>query len=242
MQHTIHRRAKSVLIFLLILFVIYLHILSARTGLFSFYLLLFLLGGWLLSKRRDRTLAFSFIAAIIILPLTAYLFLPTFKARLQYNLYDLSFVQKQEYLPGSSDGARAMSLKAGWQVLKENPLGAGAGDVMHEADKWYAENVQQVLPADKLSPSSEWLMYGGFAGWPGIFLFTIIMTMPFVIRPKHHQLFWIGLAAASAFSFAFDQGLEVQFGIFLYIFITLWWWKWFNQTNTGSAKQGLSDQ
>jgi len=241
LQEATNKKAKITFFLLAIFFAVYLHILSARTGLFCFYLFLFLLAGWFFLKRKNWKLAFACIAAIIILPLTAYFFLPTFTARLRYNLYDLSFVQKQEYLPGSSDGARALSLQAGWQLLKENPLGVGAGDVMHEADKWYDKNVPQVLPTDKLAPNSEWLMYGGFAGWAGVSLFTIIMATPFIFRPKQGQLYWIGLAATAAFSFVFDTGLEVQFGIFLYIFLTLWWWKWFNLTSTGLAKQGLSD-
>ncbi len=51
---------------------------------------------------------------------------------MQYILYDLSLVQKGQYVEGSNDGARTMSLQAGWQVLEQNPLGAGAGDVMTE--------------------------------------------------------------------------------------------------------------
>lgn len=241
LQEATNKKAKTTFLLLAIFFAVYLHILSARTGLFAFYLFLFLLAGWSFLKGKNRKVAFASVAIIIVLPLAAYFFLPTFKARLRYNLYDLSFVQKKEYLPGSSDGARALSLQAGWQVLKENPLGVGAGDVMHEADKWYAKNIPQVLPTDKLAPNSEWLMYGGFAGWVGVCIFTIIMCMPLILRPKQGQLYWIGLAATAAFSFVFDTGLEVQFGIFLYIFLTLWWWKWFNQTNSSSAKQRLSD-
>jgi hypothetical protein len=30
----------------------------------------------------------------------------------------------------------------------------------------------------------------------------------------------------AAFSFLFDIGLEVQFGVFIYSFLVLWLWKW----------------
>ena len=119
-----------------------------------------------------------------------------------------------------------MSLRAGWQVLQQNPWGVGAGDIMHEADKWYAAHVPQVLPTDKFYPSSEWLMYGGFGGWPGVFLFTVIMLVPFFARPGKHMIFWIAFHVIAAFSFVFDMGLEVQYGVFLYAFIACWWWKW----------------
>ena len=71
-------------------------------------------------------------------------------------------------------------------------------------------------------------MYGGFAGWPGVALFSLAMAAPFFIRPERHKLFWVAFNATAAFSFAFDMGLEVQYGIFLYAFIIFWWWKWLN--------------
>ncbi|HZH38271.1 MAG TPA: hypothetical protein VEX65_13390, partial [Flavisolibacter sp.] len=122
-----------------------------------------------------------------------------------------------------------MSLKAGWQVVKQNPLGVGAGDVMLEANKWYQANVPQVLETDKFYPSSQWLLYGAFAGWPGIILFTLVMLLPFFQVFRRHQIFWISLQATAAFSFLFDMGLEVQYGIFLYALVTFWWWKWLKQ-------------
>lgn len=221
------KTARSLLLLLAFFFVVYLHILSARTGLFSLYLFLFIYGAWLLAKSKNRKWAAGIALLVLVLPLIAFYVLPTFKARLQYHLYDLSFATKSEYLPGSSDGARIMSLKAGWQALKENPLGVGAGDIGAETDKWYNSHVPQVLPTDKFYPSSEWLMYGSFAGWPGVLLFTIIMVLPFLYRTARHQLFWIAFHATAAFSFLFDMGLEVQYGVFLYAFIACWWWKWF---------------
>ena len=165
------------------------------------------------------------MALLVSLPLLAYFFVPTFQNRIRYLVYDFSFVKKAEYLPGTNDGARVMSLKAGWQVLQQNPFGAGAGDIMHEADRWYAAHVPQVLPTDKFYPSTEWLIYGAMAGWPGVLLFSLVMLLPFVYRPKKHPFFWIAFQATAAFSFLFDMGLEVQYGIFLYAFLTFWWWK-----------------
>ncbi|HEY1022304.1 MAG TPA: hypothetical protein VGE06_08315, partial [Flavisolibacter sp.] len=166
------------------------------------------------------------LLSVITLPLLAYYTVPTFQNRVRYLVYDFSFVKKAEYLPGANDGARVMSLKAGWQVLQQAPWGVGAGDVMHEADKWYAEHVPDVLPTDKFYPSSEWLLYGAFAGWIGVMLFTLVMIIPFFTPVSIPKIFWAALHATAAFSFAYDMGLEVQYGIFLYAFVTFWWWKW----------------
>ena len=215
------------LVLLAFFFLSYLLILSARTGLVSVAIFILLYAGWFLQKKKNIKVSLLLIGFVIALPLIAYFTIPTFQARIRYLVYDHSFIRQQQYLPGANDGARVMSLRAGWQVLKQNPLGVGAGDVMHEADKWYAAHVPQVLPTDKFYPSSEWLLYGAFAGWPGVVLFTAVMLLPFFVKVQHRKVFWTALHATAAFSFAFDMGLEVQYGIFIYAFITFWWWKWF---------------
>jgi O-antigen ligase len=220
------QKAKLVLWTLTLFFTVYLHVLAARTGLLSLYIFLLLYAGWFLVKKQSVKTAVLLGAVLLVLPVLAYLIVPTFQNRIRYLVYDFSFVQKAEYLPGANDGARVMSLKAGWQVLQQHPFGAGAGDVMLEAEKWYVANVPDVLPTDKFYPSSEWLLYGAFAGWIGVLLFTAIMLLPFFVRIPQHKIFWIALHATAAFSFAFDMGLEVQYGIFLYAFLTFWWWKW----------------
>lgn len=219
------KRQRVLLVLLLVFLVVYLHVLSARTGLLSVYLFAGLYALWQLRRLKSRKTPVLLLVALVALPVLAYLTLPTFRARLRYNLYDLSFVQKAAYLPGSSDGARTLSLKAGWQVLRQNPWGAGAGDVMREADRWYAAHVPEVRPADKFYPSSEWLLYGAFAGWLGVVLFTGVMAVPFLLRGLAQPVFWVGFHATAALSFAFDMGLEVQYGVFLYGFVAFWWWK-----------------
>ncbi|HEV7332611.1 MAG TPA: O-antigen ligase family protein [Flavisolibacter sp.] len=227
LTHFVQHKTSRILLWCTALFFsVYLHVLSARTGMISLYIFLLLYAGWLLLQKKKVKIAALLLFAFIALPVIAYFAVPTFQNRFRYLVYDFSFVKKAEYLPGANDGARVMSLKAGWQVLRNNPLGVGAGDVMHEADKWYAEHVPNVLPTDKFYPSSEWLLYGAFAGWMGVVLFTVVMLAPFFSSVWLPKIFWYALHATAAFSFAYDMGLEVQYGIFIYAFVVFWWWKW----------------
>jgi hypothetical protein len=102
----------------------------------------------------------------------------------------------------------------------------GAGDVRDEVNAWYTSNLPNMLITDKLLPSSEWLLYGGFCGWIGIVLFTIIMALPLFVKPIGHSIFWWLLTGTLAATHLFDVGLEVQYGVFIYSFFVLWWWKW----------------
>ena len=211
--------------------IVFLHILAARTGLFSFYIMAAGVIGWLILKKQipviiDWRYRLIIIMVVIALPFVAYKVIPTFQNRVKYFLYDKEFFEKANYLPGSTDGVRVISLKAGWKLMQEHPLtGTGFGDILLKTKKWDGENYPQMIEADKILPSSEWMMYGAGCGWPGFILFSLLMGIPFFIKTSNNLLWWL-LNSTAAFSFLFDIGLEVQFGVFIYAFIILWWWKW----------------
>lgn len=225
----VHRREESrlnvVFIVLGLWFMVFLHVLAARTGVLALYIILLSYTGWV-AFRRSRRAALVGIGVLVALPFIAWLALPTFQNRIAYFLYDIWHVKEQVYLPGSNDGNRARSLRAGWDILHQHPLGVGAGDVQHEADRWYKANVPGIVPVDQIYPSSEWLVYGALAGWPGVLVFTAVMLLPLFLKRVKYRLFWVLLNGITAFSFLFDVGLEVQYGVFLYVFLMLWWWKW----------------
>jgi O-antigen ligase len=208
--------------------VVFLHLLVVRTGLFSFYIMVAGTAIWLLSRKIKTQYGIALIILLLSLPLVAYKVMPTFQNRVKYFLYDKGYFEKANYLPGSTDAVRVISLKAGWNVIKQEPVtGAGFGDVLTKTKKWYQGNYPGMIDRDKIYPSSEWLMYGAGCGWPGFILFSFCMLIPFCIKTKNKLLWWL-LNATAAFSFLFDIGLEVQFGVFIYSFIILWWWKWLN--------------
>jgi len=167
------------------------------------------------------------------MPLVAWFVFPTFQNRIKYNIYDLTNVRQNKYLQGSNDGNRIVSLKAGWNILKQNPLGVGT-DVIDKTYQWYDNNLPRLSKRERLFPASEPLMYGGFLGWPGLILFFAVMVLPFFEKVKTRSFFWLCLNVITFFSLLFDIGLENQFGVFIYGFFVLWWWKWFQQPKSAS--------
>lgn len=210
--------------FLAVFFTVYLHILSARTGLVSLYIFYLLLIAELLVKKRNRKWAVAICVLVLMMPMGAWLSMPTFRNRVHYFNYDHSFVRQNAYLPHSNDGSRINSFKAGWDIIMQHPLGVGAGNVLHKANEWYDVHMPGIIPSDKLLPGNEWLVYGDTAGWIGLVLFTIVMLLPFTQKPGR-DMFWIALCITSALSLMVDIGLEVQFGVFCYAFFLLWRWK-----------------
>lgn len=225
-KEMIERRGKIILIFASIFFIIYLHVLSARTGLISLYIFLFATILYFIFTRRNIKWGAGLLLVLIAMPFIAWFVFPTFQNRIRYNLYDLSSTTQNEYIQGANDGNRILSLKAGWNVLLQHPFGIG-GDVVDKTYEWYDNNIPQMMETDKLFPSSEPLMYAGFAGWLGMILFFVAMLLPFFQQVEKNYFFWLMLNLVMAFSFLFDIGLEAQFGVFIYAFVVLWWWKWF---------------
>ncbi len=208
-------------------FIIYLHLLGARTGLAGCYIfiLIYCIHLFIKKGRTDKYYIGILIIGIIIV--SAWLLFPTLRNRIRYMKYNLSFIMKDEYLPHSNDGNRMLSLKAGWAILEKNPFGAGAGDVKGLVSKWYDNYVQKIPEDEKIFPSNEWLIHGDYAGWPGIIVFTIAFFAPLFQRVKRGRVFIAGLHLTAFVACFFDSSLELQPGIYIYCFTTLLWWKIF---------------
>ncbi|MBS1655018.1 MAG: O-antigen ligase family protein [Bacteroidetes bacterium] len=218
------KAVRAMLVISMVWMSIYLHILAARTGLLCFYVISVIGIVMFLLKQKKKLVTAGIIALCISVPIIAWFTLPTFQNKIRYFIYDYSFAGKHIYLPGSSDGARLFSIRAGWNILIENPVaGVGFGDIYSSAVNWCDKNYPGMLPADKLSPCSEWMMYGAGTGWPGFIILSVILLYLFFAVKNP---WWRLLNFITMLSYVFDMGLEVQYGVFLFAFIYLWWYSW----------------
>lgn len=212
-------------------FVVFLHILSVRTGLLTFYIMLFAAGVYLLLNKLNRAKGLLLLTLVILLPFAAYYSLPSFQNRVKFFVYEYDFFKHAAYIPASNDAVRVASWKTGSILLKKNiTAGVGFGDIVNEMSSTYNSVYPGIKETDKILPASEWLLYGLGCGIAGMITFTFVMLIPFFIKTRDSFL-WKLCAVAFAFSFIADIGLEVQFGVFIYLFITLWWWKWLTAKN-----------
>jgi O-antigen ligase len=179
--------------------IVYLHILAARTGLLCFYTGLAIVMLWLIFKKANRMYSVILLVLFFALPFMAYLLLPTFQNRVKYFLYDLPYFSKAHYLENTNDAVRIISLKAGWNVMNENPVaGVGFGDVKQKTHEWYALHFPQMHEVDKILPSGQWMMYGAGAGWAGFIMAILIIFLPFAVKNIPEKLPWYILSASAA--------------------------------------------
>lgn len=223
-QKTSSRLNKWLLIFFTVWFFIYLHLLAARTGLICAYLIITSVAVRYIFFKKKVVLGTALFLSVIFLAMFAWAAMPTFKARLLYLRYDITQVYHGHYVPGTTDGSRVLSLRGGWQLLKEAPLGVGLGDIKAEMSSWYDKAVPAITASDKLFPSSEWLLHGLMAGWAGLVLFSIAVIAPFFLQ-IHYRFWWCLLNAVLLLSITFDTGLSTQFGVFMHAFFILMWWQ-----------------
>lgn len=207
-----------------VFFVVYLHMLAARTGLLSLYLAAGVLAlGYIVVKRRFL-LGTALISLLALMPVLAWNFSSTFKNRIQFLRYDFYHFVTGQYNEGLTDAPRIYSLRAGWNIFQTHPhIGIGFGDINDAAQQWYAQHAPQLPQAERLLPGSDWLLYAAGLGWSGWLVFIVVVTLPFFLRSMRGDLSWYALWAISWLAMLYEIPIEGQVGVALYSVLPIWW-------------------
>jgi O-antigen ligase len=204
--------------------VIYLHILAAKTGLLFFYSTLCIIAIHTLFIKSNVKQGLLTLSILITLPVLAWFVSPTFKARMQYIVYDLTQFKNTNYVEGLSDGSRIRSVKAGSQLFMSNWLiGTGYGDVTDHMKAYYNHMKPVPKAYEQIDPSSELVMYAAGCGIVGLIIFLLFMYMPFKEGKVYKDITWYILCLCITIFFLYEIPLEGQFGVSLICFFFLWW-------------------
>ncbi|MBP6687533.1 MAG: hypothetical protein KA160_06710 [Lacibacter sp.] len=205
-------------------FVVYLHLLGAKTGLMGLYMVVLPLFIWQLYHNGRKQLAVVALAAVLCLPVVAYYSLPTFRIRLQYVLFEKGNWQQEKFAGSFSDVNRWASIRSGWYVFKENWVsGVGYGDVKEEAGKWYAAHAPQVPSSQQFLPLNQWMLFGSGAGIAAVVLFTVVVMMPFFFNYWQRNKQALAFVLFMNLVFLYESTINDQFGVFLFCFFILYW-------------------
>lgn len=210
---------RNVLLILAAFFVVYLHILAAKTGLLCLYACVFLYWLHLLFVRRQWKKGLIILAAVIIAAAIAYQTLPTLRNRVQYIRYDFSFYSKGVFEPGLNDAPRLLSIKAGYDLMRENPVkGVGFGDIRSSIHAWHDQHHPQSLSYERFLPANEWMVYGAGGGWPGMLCFTAGLLL-LLYTTASRKIISVLLSVTAFIPFVTDDTLEGQLGVVILGFI-----------------------
>lgn len=203
----------------LVLLVVYLHVLAAKTGLVCLYYGSGIYIMYLIIVQKKWKTGLLLLAVCAVAAFICYQTMPTLHNRVQYVLYDFSNYSSGRILPGYSDASRWLSMKAGYQLTAQNPIqGVGFGDMLSAVDQWHRLHHPSSLPYERFLPANEWLVYGTGSGLPGILCFTAGFVL-LLYRTTSRNIFSVIVTTISLVPFLFDDTLEGQTGILVLAFI-----------------------
>ena len=202
-----------------ILLFAFLHFMAARTGLLCLYAALIIFFFYFLWKRKTRKYATTFFIATTTIIILAFYTLPTLKNRMQYVVWDVKQFTNNNYLQGSADGGRWLSIKAGFNVGVMKPFaGVGFGDIRNETFKWYDVYYPNTLATERFLPHSEWMVYFAGSGLMGMIFFTIGLWLLYNYFFKKN-IFSFAVAVVLLIPLITDDTLEGQYGITIFSFV-----------------------
>lgn len=204
--------------------IVFLHVLGAKTGLLSLYLMAPLAAFLYLPKQRRRLALFA-LPALAALLYVAYLTIPTLQKRIDYMRYDFGFYSRGEFRPELSDGTRVLSVIAGADLIRQNPwTGVGFSRLDDEMQHWYALHAPELAVQHRFLPSSQLLVYAASGGLIGLLIVLFHLCWPFWDRAmRANRMFWLFFVPVIA-SYAYEIHLEGQVRLFIYGFFSAWFW------------------
>lgn len=215
----IRKWQRIALIILMLLLTAYLHLLAARTGLICLYAAAFTCCCYQLFVRKKWKAGLLIITIAVIASFVAYQTMPTLRNRIQYVLYDLQINNSQNPNPGYNDGARMLSIRAGYELACEHPsTGVGFGDLRAAINDWHEQHHPQSLAYERFLPANEWIVYAAASGWPGMFCFTAGLFL-LLYNSTRRNMVSIALSVCALIPFIADDSLEGQSGVILLSFI-----------------------
>ncbi len=200
--------------------IIYLHILSAKTGILVFYFISFLFLLKLIFQKRFRKAGTIFLVMLLSLPFIMYAFSASFRNKISYVQYSLSQIRNDNKDPNISDEGRIISYKYAIDCIKKNPvIGVGAGDVFDIMKTYYdrdfpKKNVMVLLP------HNQFLMTGMGVGVVGMLYLLILQWVLFRLSFKRGFLYF-AFWCMMFFTMMIEPLYETQYGTCMFLFFLL---------------------
>lgn len=211
---------KIVLGVIILFDIIYLHILSAKTGVVVFYLISLLYMIHLIRMPKFRGIGLGMLLMMFGLPILMYMTSTSFRNKVGYVKYSISHMQNETKEANISDEGRLISYDYACQSMKQHFwLGVGLGDVMNEMTTYFNHD----FPGVKLKvllPHNQFLMAGMAAGIFAL-LYLIAMMMALFLKIFSSDFLYTCLFVMMFFTMMIEPLFETQYGTCMFLFFFL---------------------
>lgn len=207
----------------IVISLVYIHILAAKTGLICLYLMAIIYGVAKLIK-KSKLMAVVLALAIVALPFIAYRIIPTFRTKTNYVIFEVTKSRKEKrYDYTLSDAGRMITYDIGAKAILAYPwLGVGAGDVMDEMRGGYRKYYPEVSSDQQYGPINQFMFTALSVGIP-LSLFLVAFVISSFFADVRLKLYLIITSLLMLVSMMVEAMLELQFGVFSYLFFILFW-------------------
>ncbi|MFT4061492.1 MAG: hypothetical protein QM642_03950 [Edaphocola sp.] len=207
----------------MVLFVVYIHILAAKTGLLSLYVAAMMYGGYRLG-RKSKLMGGILIMAVAALPVVAYWAVPTFKAKMDYVRLEIDKTMHDQHFDYRfSDAGRMISYALGTKLIAQNKWkGVGAGDLMDEMNGAYDSFYPEVIKRERYGPINQFMFTALCVGIPLSLILIPLALSPMFMRVRKSEYLKVTAMVMLA-SMMVESMFEIQFGVFTFLFFTCLW-------------------
>lgn len=215
LRYLANDRERMLMVVSLIINVVSLHILSARTGIVAFWLgLPFLTKAiqfpkWL--KGPGKWL-------LLLIPVVLLFTIPTLRNRIINTIEDLTAVKQRQNLSDKSFGRRWEAWKVAAAVIREKPLeGVGLSEVENAMQTGFEKNKSYLPVTDRIQPHNQFLEIALQSGIIPALLFVTWLLMMLYHFIKQKSAIGLSVLIALCVSMLFESYLERQSGVAVFV-------------------------
>jgi O-antigen ligase len=210
-------------VILLFLFV-FIHVLAVRSGLVALYLAIFVGLIWYVLQSRRWWTGLGILLVLCFLPMIALQKMPSFKQKIDYMRWDYSQYLEAKGV-GYSDSDRIISLKAGWQLFKSNPIfGVGTGDLEVEMDRQVKTDFPNYKESVKL-PHNQFIYFLTATGLLGFIVSLLAIYWPIGVKTYRKFILFFVFQWMVFASFLVEYTLETSIGAAFFLYFQLFFMK-----------------
>ncbi len=203
--------------FLVLANFIFIHILSARTGLVGLYAGIAIVCIYLFSFlpfRKSRWV----IAGIVIGPVILVMLSGSLKNRITNTVEDLKVVMEGRNANDYSFAMRVKAWQNSWDVIKKNKwLGVGIGDAENDLKQNFATFDKDILPENRKNPHFQFLETAVQSGLIAAFIYLFIFVTGFIKRDGKYNFALIAFLMLLLVASCFESILESQVSVIAFV-------------------------
>ena len=204
---------------------VYLHILSAKSGLLAVYLFLMLWCFYMLfTKKRIYGILVS--AGLVVGIVLCAKLIPTFSERMEYIKVTWIALKSGDRTGTYGDLGRLISYDIAVKLIGQNPIkGTGVGNMQAAMKTGYDAWFPLVPEDNRLLPHNQFLIVALGCGLPAVFSFVVWFFYPLIrLRRNREGFFLFATWLVMLVQLCIEPMLEVQFGVYVFLFFLLMQW------------------